>query len=185
VVSAPSGVGKTTVCRLVAARDHHLYYSVSATTRPRRRGERNQHDYHFLSEDEFRREIQAGVFLEYAQVFGYFYGTPKRHFERALAAGSDVIMDVDLNGSRAIKRLYPECVTIFLAPPSPKTLPARLRKRGTDSRSEIAKRLAQAQAELAAMNEFSYSVINRKLEVTVEHIRAIITAERLKTGRWL
>lgn len=184
-MSAPSGVGKTTVCRLVAARDRQLYYSVSATTRPRRVGERNKRDYYFLSEDEFRREIQAGAFLEYAQVFGYLYGTPKHRFDRALAAGCDIIMDVDLNGSRSIKQLYPDCVTIFLAPPSWDALPARLRKRGTDSHAEIAKRLAQAQAELAAMNEFSYSVINQKVEVAVENILAIITAERLKTGRWL
>ncbi len=184
-MSAPSGVGKTTVCRRVAARDQQLYYSVSATTRPGRVGERNKRDYYFLSEEEFRREIQAGTFLEYAQVFGYFYGTPKQRFLSALAAGSDVIMDVDLEGSRSIKQLYPDCVTIFLAPPSRDSLQARLRKRGTDSHTEIEKRLAQAQAELEAKNEFTYSVINQKVEVAVENILAIITAERLKTGRWL
>jgi len=185
VVSAPSGAGKTTVCRTVTGRDARLHYSVSATTRPRRKGEKNKKDYLFLSEAEFERGIKTGRFLEYAKVFGYYYGTPKGNFVRALASGSDVIMDLDLEGCRSLQKLYPDCVTIFLAPPSWDELKQRLRKRGTDSAAEINKRLARVEVEMKSMAEFQYVVINQKLEVAVRNILAIIHAERLKTGRYL
>ncbi|MEO0081682.1 MAG: guanylate kinase [candidate division WOR-3 bacterium] len=183
VLSSPSGAGKTSICRGVLKRDRNIAYSVSATTRPKRRGEVHGRSYYFYSEPELRRRIARGELLEHARVYDYLYGTPRAHVLKCFRRGKDVIADLDIQGMRSCKHALPGTVGIFVTTPAIEDLARRLRKRGTDSAEVIRRRQAEIRAELAAVPEFDYLVVNDRLESAVEDVLAIVRAERLRTDR--
>jgi guanylate kinase len=183
VPSSPSGAGKTTICREVVRRDKNIVYSVSATTRPPRKNEVNRKSYIFLPENRFRRLITTGALLEYAEVYGYLYGTPKSPILKAFRAGRDVIADLDIQGMRSCKRALPGTVSIFILPPSIAELQRRLTKRGTETDQDLQRRQQALKNELASIPEFDYLVINDKLETAVRDVLFIIHAERRRTSR--
>lgn len=178
VVAAPSGTGKTTVCLALRDRDPDLVFSVSHTTRPPRSGEKSGVHYHFVSDAEFRRLIDADAFLEWAVYNGNRYGTSWTAIEGALASGRDVLLEIEVQGARQVRKRLPEARLIFLLPPSEQALMERLKGRDTDSAEEVAKRLRTAQDELKALEEFDYAVFNDELERCVADLQRIITAER-------
>ena len=183
VLSSPSGAGKTTIAQAVVRRDRQLTYSVSVTTRARRKGERNHRSYIFVTERQFQELRRRGHLLEHALVYGHHYGTPKKPVLRAFRQGQDVIADLDIQGMRSCKARLPGTVGIFITAPSRKELSRRLLARGSDSAAALARRRAAQAAELAAIPEFDYLVVNERLADAVEDVRAIIRAERLKTSR--
>jgi len=170
IISGPSGVGKSTICKQVVARlGAHL--SISMTTRPPGRGEQNGREYYFVSRDEFRRRIEEGAFLEYAEVFGNLYGTPRDKTEEALDAGKTVILEIDIQGGKQVKAIYPQAVMVFILPPSTKVLADRISGRGRESREIIAKRLDGAGSEIAAAWQYyDNMVINDDLEQAINEI---------------
>jgi guanylate kinase len=178
VVAAPSGTGKTTVCLELRERDPRLMFSVSHTTRPQRSGEKNGEHYHFVSDVEFRRLVDADAFLEWAFYNGKRYGTSWKSIEAPLSEGRDVLLEIEVQGARQVRKRLPEAKLIFLLPPSKQALEERLKGRGTDSPEEVAKRLRTAQEELKAVEEFDYAVFNDDLEGCVAHVQRIIAAER-------
>jgi guanylate kinase len=178
VVAAPSGAGKTTVCRRLVEGDAKLVLSVSHTTRPRRAGEVESVDYHFVSRPEFERLVAAGAFLEWAEYSGNLYGTSWAAIEAPLGAGRDVLLEIEVQGARQVRARLPEAILVFLIPPSLGALEARLRTRGTDGPEEIERRLAIARGELAALDLFDYAVVNDELSDAVERLRGIVAAER-------
>jgi guanylate kinase len=183
IVSGPSGSGKSTlVQKLIAVGD--LRFSISCTTRPPRPGERPGEWYNFISEEEFRRKIDAGEFLEYARVFGrHYYGTPREELDRARATGMDLVLEIDVQGAGQVKRKLPEAVGIFILPPSREELERRLRARNQDSEEEIERRLERARKEMASYSEYDYAVVNDDLEVAGRRIQAIAMAARLEIRR--
>lgn len=184
ILSSPSGAGKTSICQAVLRQDKNIFYSVSATTRPRRANERPGKSYLFLTEPEFRQMVKRDALLEYARVYGNYYGTPKSPVLKAFRAGKDVIADLDIQGMRSCKKvLGARAIGIFILPPSLKELRERLSKRGTEDRAELARRRAALKQELRAIPEFDYLVINDKLEQAVGDVLTIIRAERLRTSR--
>ncbi len=183
VVSAPSGAGKTTLCREVRSVVPDLGYSVSYTTRSPRQGEKDSVDFHFVSEKVFREMIARGQFAEWAQVHGNLYGTSTATVEKALETGQDVLLDIDTQGARQLRGRYPEAVLIFVVAPSLKELDQRLRERKSDAPQEIARRLARAREEIAAWREYDYLIVNSDLKESVEQLAAIVRAERCRTGR--
>jgi guanylate kinase len=178
VVAAPSGTGKTTVCLALRDQDPSLVFSVSHTTRPQRNRERNGEHYHFVSDAEFRRLIEADAFLEWAIYNGNRYGTSWKAIEGGLASGRDVLLEIEVQGARQVRRRLSEARLIFLLPPSEQKLMERLKGRGTDSAEEVAQRLRTAQEELKALEEFDYAVVNDELERCVADLQRIIAAER-------
>jgi len=175
VVSGPSGVGKSTICREVVRRLDSVYLSVSATTRPRGPGEQNGRDYWFVSEPEFRRRIDEGMLLEYAEVFGNFYGTPKDKVDEALQAGKIVLLEIDVNGGRQAKAAYPDATMIFILPPAEKDLAERLGRRGRDSAGAAEVRLGGASSEIAAAwQHYDNMVINADLEQAIAEVIQVI-----------
>lgn len=183
VISSPSGGGKTTVVRRLRRRMPRLVRSVSVTTRPPRPGERRGREYVFVSAAEFRRLRRLGRLLEWAQVHGAWYGTPRRPIERALRRGRDVILSIDVQGARKIRRrLGRRAVLIFLLPPSLARLRERLRHRRTDSVEAIRRRIAAAKRELACAAWYEHRVVNDRLDDTVERVRAIIKRTRGNHG---
>jgi len=175
VVSGPSGVGKSTICREVINRLADVYLSVSVTARPRGPGEQDGRDYWFLSEPEFRRRIDEGTLLEYAEVFGNLYGTPKDKVDEALQAGKIVILEIDVNGARQAKAAYPEAALIFILPPTEKDLAKRMGRRGRDSARDAEVRLGGASNEIAAAWQlYDNMVINEDLEQAVGEVLQII-----------
>jgi len=184
VLSSPSGAGKTSISRRLLADDSALSLSVSATTRAPRPGEVDGKDYHFLDNAAFQRMIEAGAFLEYAQVFSRSYGTPRAPVEAVLAQGSDVLFDIDWQGNRQLAaNARDDLVSVFILPPSLAALRARLSGRGQDSEEVIAERMAKAGDEMSHWGEYEYVVVNHDLDVAVAQVRAILAAERLKRGR--
>ncbi|MBW7656148.1 guanylate kinase [Hydrogenophilus thermoluteolus] len=183
VVSAPSGAGKTTLVHRLVESDPLLRLSVSYTTRAPRPGEQNGVHYHFVSPAQFRTMVENGAFLEWAEVHGNCYGTARAWVEAELAAGRDVLLEIDWQGARQIKARFPACVTIFILPPSFAELEARLRKRASDSDTVIAKRLANAHEELRHVHEFEYVIINDRLDVATQELIAVVTAERCRTAK--
>ena len=177
IISAPSGCGKTTLCRMLISRLPRIARSVSLTTRPPRRGEKNGRDYLFVTEKEFKRERKKGL-LEWAKNFGDYYGTPRERVLRLLARGIDVILAIDVKGAMKVKRSYPDGVFIFILPPSLSELRKRLRRRKTDGRSEISKRIKAARKELSYLPRYTYSVVNDNLKKAADRLAAIIIAER-------
>lgn len=178
VISAPSGGGKTTICKMLCDRySRQIRYSVSATTREPRRSERNGKNYFFLSEREFKRWIEGEKFIEWAKVHGCYYGTPGEGFEQSLKQGYNMIMDIDVQGGLNIKRRYPESILIFLITKNPAILKSRLKKRKTDTRATIEKRIRNAKKELARGEHYDYIVVNDTLTRTVNTITSILIAE--------
>lgn len=183
VLSAPSGGGKTSICRALLERDPDLAYSLSTTSRPPRAHERTGRDYDFVSREAFERMIADGVFLEHAEVHGHLYGTRRDLFEERLASGRDVVLDIDVQGALNLRKASGKAVLIFVLPPSLAVLEERLRGRGSDTEETIRRRLKNASAEIAEAWVFDYLVMNEDLDETIDAIRAIITAERQRASR--
>ena len=174
IISAPSGAGKTTLCRAIRDLFPDLRYSVSYTTRPPRTGEQEGQDYFFISADEFKNNIRRNTWAEWAEVHDHFYGTSAEFIDRHLSQGHDILLDIDVSGARQILARYPESVTIFILPPTFETLKQRLIKRGTDSAQTIARRLKNAEMEIAQKGLYKNIIINDRLPDTIEALAAII-----------
>ena len=184
VVAAPSGTGKSTITRALLDLEPELELSVSVTTRPPRPGEADGVHYHFRDRPAFDALVAADALLEWAEVFGRCYGTPREPVETALSAGRDVAFDIDWQGYRQLRAALPgDVVGVFVLPPSIETLESRLLSRGGDSPEQIARRLAGARTEIAHWREFDYLVVNERLESAVADIRSILRAARLATPR--
>jgi len=180
VISAPSGAGKTSLVAEMLRQDSQLGVSVSHTTRPMREGEQDGVNYHFVSRDEFEAMIAEGDFLEHADVFGNYYGTSHVWVRETLAKGRDVILEIDWQGAAQVRRLMPECVSIFIVPPSAEVLRERLIGRGTDAPEVIERRLAEAEEECRHAAEFDYLVVNDDFGVALADLLAITRSQRLK-----
>lgn len=184
ILSSPSGAGKTTLARRLLAADTGLRMSVSATTRPPRPGEAEGIDYFFVDKAEFDRRRQAGELLEWAEVFGASYGTPKAQVLDMIEAGTDVIFDIDWQGARQLKRQLPtDVVRVFILPPDSKALEQRLRGRKQDSEAVVARRLKAAANEISHWTEYDYVLVNADLDATFINLTGIVAAERLKRQR--
>lgn len=180
IVSGPSGAGKSTVLHTLLGKRDDLYFSISATTRPARDGEKDGVDYHFLDVDKFQRWIAEDQFLEYAEYVGNFYGTPKRYVDEAMERGKDVILDIEVQGAVQVLARRPGTVRVFIAPPSWSELEHRLSSRGTDSQEKIQERLIRAKVEFQAAHTYDYFVINDSVERAVRELEAIMTAEHCR-----
>ena len=190
IVSAPSGAGKTTLCDKLQAEFKSLHYAITATTRPAREGEVDGKSYYFMKPEEFERKLKEGEFFETAIVHGYRYGSPKTPAIKALQAGKDVLMNLDVQGAATIRDcvnkappgdpLHRELIDIFVVPPSLEILKNRLVKRGKDTDDTIARRLKQAEEEISHWQEYKYAVVNDSLAEAYDNMRAIILAERHK-----
>jgi guanylate kinase len=178
VVSAPSGTGKTTVCRAVVARSSGIEFSISHTTRPMRPGERDGRDYHFVDRAEFERLVADGAFVEWAAYADNLYGTSRAALDGPLAAGRDLLLEVDVQGAMQLRERRRDARFVFLLPPTREELMRRLRGRGTDPPAAIARRLAAVDAELRAVHAFDYAIVNDEVERAVEALLAVIAAER-------
>jgi guanylate kinase len=179
VISGPSGVGKGTICRELLKRVDNAYLNVSVTTRPKTAKEVDGKDYWFVSKEEFQRRIDKGMLLEHAEVFGNFYGTPKDKVDEALAAGKTVILEIDVQGGKQVKEIYPDTVMVFILAPTQKELAGRLHGRGRDDEETAKRRLAQSGTEIAAgWKDYQHMVINDKLQDAVDEILGIIEAAR-------
>ena len=183
VVSAPSGSGKTTLCRNIVSSRPDTVYSISATTRPARKGEKNGRDYLFLSRDEFEEKKQRDEFLEWANVFGEYYGTICQLVENTRNEGKDIVLNIDIQGASQVKKRCPEAVLIFILPPSIGILEQRLRNRKSDTEDEILKRLQLAKTEISKIDNYDYVVVNKDIKGSVDKLLAIITAEKSKLER--
>ncbi len=180
IIAGPSGVGKGSVIKKVFESGRKLYFSVSATTRAPRPGERDGMDYHFISCEQFQSWIAEGAFLEYAEFVGNCYGTPKRYVDEAMDRGEDVILDIEVQGAEQIHRLRPEAVRIFLAPPSWAELRRRLTGRGTESEEKLEKRLQRSREEFQVARDYDYLVVNDDLEQAAAEVLAIIAASHCR-----
>lgn len=183
VLSSPSGGGKTTIARMLLAKRQDVGYSVSCTTRTPRQGEVEGRDYFFVTPDEFRRRQGRGEFAESAEVHGQLYGTLKREVESVLGSGRHVVMDIDVQGARQFVAAYRESVLVFLLPPSADALIARLTSRNTNRPDEIRRRLNEARAELEAVSDYHYVVVNDALESAYGQVSSIIDAEAVRHAR--
>jgi guanylate kinase len=177
VITGPSGVGKGTLIRGLMQRLPQLALSVSATTRSPRAGEQDGIDYHFLSSEQFERHVSAGDFVEHADYAGRRYGTLRRELEQRVAGGSPVVLEIEVQGARQVRAAMPEAVQVFIAPPSLEALRTRLIGRGTDGSAEVERRLAVAEQELRARDEFAHVVVNDRLEEALDELAAIVGAE--------
>nr|WP_245575015.1 guanylate kinase [Chitinilyticum litopenaei] len=180
VVTAPSGAGKTTLVKALLAADPHIQLSVSYTTRAPREGEVNGRDYHFVERAEFERMINAGDFLEHAEVYGNYYGTSQSWINGVMAEGRDILLEIDWQGAQQVRRLHPAVIGIFVLPPSLDVLEGRLRGRGKDSDEVIARRMAVAREEISHVDEADYVIINEHVDEAVRDIVAVVRAERLR-----
>lgn len=184
VLSSPSGAGKTTLARRLVEVDGEIEISVSVTTRPPRPGEAGGRDYFFVDLAEFMRMRDSGELLEWARVFDNFYGTPRRPVEEALAAGRDVLFDIDWQGCQQLEEKLPhDLVRVFVLPPSGRALEQRLRTRAQDPPEVVTRRMAEAAAEISHWAEYDYVLVNADLEASVAGLKSILTAERLKRER--
>lgn len=178
VVAAPSGTGKTTVCRALVARDPKIAFSVSHTTRLRRAGERDGVDYHFVTSEQFQRLVAEDAFLEWAVYNDCEYGTSRAAIDALLASGVDALLEIEVQGARQVRERRSDARFIFLLPPSLQVLRARLVRRGTDSEAQIERRLELASRELEAIHTFDYAVVNEELETCVRNVQEILEGER-------
>ena len=183
VISGASGTGKGTVCKKILNDLPAVAYSISATTREPRPGETDGKEYYFLGRDEFKSWIADGKFLEYAQVYGNFYGTPLNKIEERLNRGEDILLEIDVQGALNVKKKCPEGIFIFLLPPSLEELKRRIKGRGTETPASLERRLKNAVAEIKIGLEYDYVVVNDTIENAAEKIKAILTAERCKVSR--
>jgi guanylate kinase len=181
VIAAPSGGGKTSLIKALLERDDRIRLSVSHTTRPPRPGEKDGVHYHFVDEKTFERLIEQGAFLEHARVFDHHYGTGKAAVEAQLAAGFDVVLDIDWQGARQIRQSFPACRSVFILPPSLEALQQRLTARGQDSPSVIDRRMRDAKAEIAHWDEFDHVIVNDVFETALADLHSIVRTGR--TGR--
>ncbi len=183
VLSGPSGVGKDAVLSRMRELGHPFYYAITATTRQKRAGETDGVDYWFIPEQTFWQMANQGDFLEWARVYGHYYGVPKNGVRKALAEGRDVILKVDVQGAATIKSILPQAVFIFLAPSSVEELAQRLRSRHSEKSDELESRLEKVQGEMGRRPLFDYVVVNHqdKLDLAVSHIQSIVTAEKCRT----
>ena len=180
IVAAPSGAGKSTLVGLLLKEEPGVHLSISTTTRNPRPGEMNGREYHFVAVDDFRAMIKRGEFLEWAEVHGNFYGTSKKWIADQLAAGSDVLLEIDWQGAQQVRNLFPRAIGIFILPPSLEELERRLTGRGTDSSAVITRRLAAAEAEMRHVGEFDYAIINDSLERALADLRSVVRASSLR-----
>ncbi|MFW6201593.1 MAG: guanylate kinase [Gemmatimonadota bacterium] len=184
VIAAPSGTGKTTLTHALVERNEGVVFSISATTRAAREYERPGVDYHFVDDPEFDRMIECGELVEWAEVHGERYGTPRGAIEAALERGRTVVLDIDIQGARQIRRAFPEdAVLIFVLPPSGEELNRRLAGRGTESEVERRRRIVNARRELPAVRDFDYVVLNDEFERAVRALESILAAERRRVKR--
>lgn len=173
MIAAPSGGGKTSLLQALMKKRPGLEFSVSCTTRPPRAHEQDGRDYHFITRDEFERLIAEGEFIEHADVFGNLYGTRRSVVEAALAAGRDLLLDIDWQGARQVRERLPEAVQVFILPPSRVELEHRLRNRGTDSEQAIARRLAESAVEMSHWREFDYVIVNQDFDRALAELEAV------------
>jgi guanylate kinase len=185
VLSGPSGVGKGTVCAELRRRHPELVYSVSATTRAPREGERDGVNYFFKTREQFQEMIERDALLEYAEYVGNYYGTPREFVERTLAEGKDIILEIEVQGALKVKQKFPQGIFVFLLPPSLNELKARITGRGTESPSTISHRLSVAVEEMNLLYHYDYAVVNDRIDCACDRIASIITAEHCKRERFL
>ena len=185
VVTAPSGAGKTTLVAALLAADKDIHVSVSHTTRTPREGEIPGHHYHFVDRITFEAMLNRGEFLEYAEVYGHYYGTSERWIREQIAAGRDILLEIDWQGATQVRHAFPEAVGIFVLPPSIEALGERLRSRGKDTVETIDARLSVVRSEIDHVDEFDYIVVNEELERAVKDLIGIVRSERLRAARQL
>jgi len=184
VLSSPSGAGKTTISRELLARDPTLWMSISVTTRPRRPGEVEGRDYHFVTPQKFNLMLNKQEFLEHAKVFDHYYGTPRQPVDEALTEGRDVVFDIDWQGTQQLKQSAREdVVSVFILPPSTVELERRLQSRARDPKDVVAKRMSKVVDEISHWAEYDYIIVNREVEESVANVQAILAAERLRKER--
>ena len=183
LVSAPSGAGKSSLVNAMLAKVPGVFLSISTTTRAPRPGEQNGREYHFVTVEDFLAAKDRDEFLEYAEVHGNYYGTSKKWIQEQIAAGHDVLLEIDWQGAQQVRKVFPDAVSLFILPPSIQALEERLHKRGQDSELTISKRLLGAGAEIAHANEFEFVIINENFETALEQFCAIITSGRLRFNK--
>jgi guanylate kinase len=184
VMSSPSGAGKTTLSRMLLKADRGVMLSVSVTTRPRRHGEVDGRDYQFIDRTRFEAMLKARGLLEWAEVFGHWYGTPRRPVEKALRSGRDVLFDIDWQGTQQLReKARDDLVSVFILPPTAKELERRLRVRAQDSKDVINSRMSKAAGEMSHWPEYDYVIVNRDIDDAFAEVRAILAAERRKRER--
>jgi guanylate kinase len=182
-VVAPSGAGKTTLVNALLERERNIRLSISYTTRAPRKGEVDGREYHFVSREKFEQMIAAGDFLEYADVYGNYYGTSKRWIENELSGDHDVLLEIDFQGARQVRALFPHMVGIFILPPSFAELRKRLKSRGKDSPEAIERRLASAREEISHVLEFEYIIVNESFETALADLIAVVRAARVSRAQ--
>ncbi len=180
IVSAPSGSGKSTLVNELFKVVKHLDFSISYTTRPPRGSEQNGKEYFFVTKEQFEAMIEAEEFLEYANVFGYYYGTAKRFLRDAEARGNDLLLDIDVQGAQQVKKCIPDAASIFILPPDREKLEWRLRNRGLDSEDVFRRRLDTARREIENYSKYDYILVNERLERATDELKAIVLAERIR-----
>lgn len=186
VLSSPSGAGKTSISRAILEHDNHISLSISATTRPRRPSEIANKDYIFKDTATFKKQVSQDYFLEHAEVFGHYYGTPNQQVEDILASGRDVLFDIDWQGTQQIKaKRRKDMISIFVLPPSTAELERRLLKRAQDSHDSVAARMAKAEDEMSHYHEYDYIIVNNDLAESVAAVQHILQAERMRVKRQL
>ena len=184
VVSGPSGAGKGTICKSILEQNDHIKLLVSATTRKPRTGEVHGVNYFFIDKEEFKKMIEQGEFLEYAQIYDNFYGTPKAAIMETLEKGQDVILEIEMQGARQVKEVYPEGIFVFVLPPSLKELKNRIVGRGTETAEEIEKRFSCAFEEIKQIDDYDYFIVNQDVEKSVKELESIISSEKNKVTRY-
>ncbi len=185
IVSAPSGTGKTSLVKALLKTGIDLNLSISYTSRPARAEEVDGRDYHFVSREIFEQRREQGEFLESAQLYGNFYGTSQKWINDSIAAGRDILLEIDSQGAQQVRRTFPRAVGIFILPPSLEALETRLRNRGQDSHEAITRRLAAAREEMGHVNEYDYVIINEELNKALQDLACIVHAERLRMANQL
>ncbi|MGL5354317.1 MAG: guanylate kinase [Clostridium sp.] len=183
VISGPSGAGKGTICKALLEKHEDLFLSVSATTRSPREGEVEGVNYYFLNRDEFKTKVSENGFLEHAEVYGNFYGTPKANVEAMLEEGKDVILEIDIQGALKVKENFEEGVFIFILPPSMEELKQRIIKRGSETKESLMTRFKSAYQEINYLSKYNYAVVNDTVEVAAGKVEAIIAAEKCRVDR--
>jgi guanylate kinase len=185
IISAPSGAGKTSLVQSLLKHDPHIELSVSYTTRDPRSGEQNGKDYHFVSRETFLEMAKRGEFLESAEVYGNLYGTSQNWIRQEIARGRDILLEIDWQGATQVRRLFPDCVSIFILPPSLAALEQRLKGRGKDSDAVIAKRMAAVREDVSHVAEFNYVIINNNLNDALQELAAVVLSARLRSSQQL